>query len=112
MYPDLERLFEQLREITPLRAHPHPVYPGSENSVFQLEKDGERYFLLPCPLFAKPGCMIPQLLSGKFTYAILADYPQQVMVGPELGNTNYEGWQRVRDTIPLLWPVMCFTPAS
>ena len=95
MYPDLERLFSELSKIVPLKVQQSCQPPGNEKSVFQLEKSGEYYFLMPCPLFENPDSAVPQLLEGSFLYAVLASFPQQVMVGPNRKNTNYSSRQVV-----------------
>ncbi|MET4758574.1 hypothetical protein [Endozoicomonas sp. NE40] len=61
--------------------------PGHKNSVFLLEKSGTDYYLMPCPLFDNTNITIPNLCHGIFYYAILVDYPHQVMVGTPCTNT-------------------------
>ena len=93
-YPDLEKLFSDLGKITALKMQGASQLPGNERSVFLLEKNNEYYYLLPSPLFDDVSVGLPQLVDGLFFYAILADHPQQVMVGPSRGNANYN-WQQV-----------------
>ncbi|MET4694815.1 hypothetical protein [Endozoicomonas lisbonensis] len=100
MYPDLEKLFSDLSKIIPLRALGSQLH-GDENSIFQLEKSGEYYFLMPCPFIANSGRAAPPLLDGSFMYAILASFPQQVMVGPGRTNENYRSVQRVRGHVSI-----------
>ena len=85
---DVEKLYSYLNKITAIRMQPHiyPQRPGHKNSIFLLEKSGESYYLMPSPLFNNANITIPNLCEGVFMYAILADYPQQVMVGATPSN--------------------------
>ena len=95
MYPDLERLFSKLSKIVPLKVQQSCQPPGNEKSVFQLEKSGEYYFLMACPLFENSDSVFLPLLDGPFLYAIPANYPQQVMVGAGYVNQQCSDWQEV-----------------
>ncbi|MCW7552238.1 hypothetical protein NX722_06165 [Endozoicomonas gorgoniicola] len=100
MYPDLEKLLSDLSKISPLKAQGDQL-PGDENCIFQLEKSGEYYFLMQCPFFENSDRVAPPLLDGFFMYAILASFPQQVMVGAGHTNENYRKVQRVRGHVSI-----------
>ncbi|UYM16942.1 hypothetical protein [Endozoicomonas euniceicola] len=94
---DVEKLYGHLNKITPIRMQPHihPQQPGHKNSIFLLEKSGENYYLMPSPLFNNASIAIPSLCEGVFMYAILADYPQQVMVGAKPSNPFIDKTQTI-----------------
>lgn len=96
-HPALEKLFSDLSKIIAIKMQsaPYPQEPGNENSIFLLEKCGERYYLMPSPLFDVTHVRMPNLFDGLFMYAILADHPQQVMVGAPYSNKNVERDQAI-----------------
>ncbi|UYM18119.1 hypothetical protein [Endozoicomonas euniceicola] len=89
-YPNLEKLFDDLSKITPLKMRSFPQKPGNEYNIFLLEKCGENYYLLPSPLFGRTNLSPPPLFDGLFVYVILASHPQQVMVAADRTNLNYD----------------------
>ena len=94
--PAVDKIFHDLRQIIPLKSHGQPHPPGNANTVFLLEKTGRRYFLMPAPFFLNhTNVSVPELFDGYYLYAILADYPQQVMVGPDVTNEQFTEEQTI-----------------
>ncbi|MET4695914.1 hypothetical protein [Endozoicomonas lisbonensis] len=95
-YPAVEKIFYDLSKIVPLKLQGQPHPPGNVNSVFLLEKTGRRYYLMPASFFPEHTSVnVPVLFDGYYLYAILADYPQQVMVGPDVTNDQFGEEQTV-----------------
>ena len=94
---DVEKLFSYLNKLKPisLKTGCDPQQLGHKNSIFLLEKSGEHYYLMPSPLFDDHNVIIPNLCDGVFMYAILANYPQQVMVGANYSNSSISKAQAV-----------------
>ena len=86
-YEKLHELFDHLAAIKPIAPQiSNQQKPGNSRNVFLLEKSGEHYFLMPSPLFEgqdsqATNLQMPNFFDCTLLYAILAEYPQQVMVG-------------------------------
>ncbi|UYM14426.1 hypothetical protein [Endozoicomonas euniceicola] len=94
--PAVDERFHKLRQITALKLHGQPHPPGNANSVFLLEKTGRRYYLMPAPFFPNNiNISVPELFDGYYLYVILADHPQQVMIGPDVTNEQFSEEQTI-----------------
>ncbi|UYM17970.1 hypothetical protein [Endozoicomonas euniceicola] len=84
-------MYEGHSTIQELKSNPHANYqkPGTKHSIFLLEKNGEQYYLLPSPMFEARDVAVPRLHDGRLLYAILAMFPQQVMVAPDVYHERY-----------------------
>ena len=88
----LEKLHEGHSKIKELQSNPHANYqkPGTKHSIFLLEKNGKEYYLLPSPMFETSDVTVPYLHDGRLLYAVLAMYPQQVLVAPDVYQEEYD----------------------
>ena len=88
----LGKLYEGHSKLKELKSNPHAGYqkPGTKHSIFLLEKNGKEYYLMPSPMFEASDVAVPCLYDGRLLYAVLAMYPQQVMVAPDVYHEEYD----------------------